>query len=191
MRSLVAGLVFWLVPLSAGASFHLWDITEVYSNADGSVQFVEMFDNGNFENFIGGYSLSSSSTSFLIPGNLGTTATANHHLLFATPAFSSQPGAVPPDFTLPAANFLSTVADTISWAGGVDVFSYGAGELPVNGLDSLNEPFQSNARTSAANSPTNFAGQVGALAVPEPGTAGLVALGLVGLARARVRRRGR
>src|SRR5262245_23872112 len=135
MRAALLVLVLLLAPLSASASFHLWDITEVYSNADGSVQFVELFVTFNGENFIGGHTLSSSSTSYLIPSDLGGN-TANHHLLFATPAFAAQPGAVPPDFTLPAANFLSTVADTINFAG-VDSFAYVAGALPTDG-NSLN-----------------------------------------------------
>jgi hypothetical protein len=191
-RSLCAlSSVFALVlaPLSAAASFHLWDITEVYSNADGSVQFVELFDPFNGEGFTAGEFLKSNSTTYTVPTNLDPDAignpnpnTANHYMLFATPAFASQLGAVQPDFVLPAANFLSTVADTINWAN-VDTFTYGAGVLPTDGLHSLNEPWGGDARTVALNSPTNFHGQVGS--VPEPSTGALVLLGLLGL---RVRR---
>ena len=183
MRAPLLVLTLFLAPLPASAAFHLWDITEVYSNADGSVQFVELFVNSNGESFIAAHNLSSSSTTYPIPSDLAGT-TANHHLLFATPAFASQPGAVPPDFTFPAANFMSTVSDTINFAG-VNVFTYDVGALPTDGYNSLNEPFGSDVRTTAANSPTNFAGQVGS--VPEPGTFGLMALGLVGLARMRGR----
>jgi hypothetical protein len=169
MRSLLSALVLILVPLSASARFHLWQITEVYSNADGSVQFVEAevvnpIDN---EDLTAGKILSSSGTQYTIPSDLPTTTTT-HFLLFATPAFASQPGctSVVPDFTLAGPNFMSTVgADLINFAN-VNSFSYTGGELPTDGVNSLNEPFNSNVRTTAANSPTNYAGQTCQL--PEP-----------------------
>ena len=116
--------------------------------------------------------------------NLPSTATAGKHILFATPAFASQPGAVPPDYTFPAANFMSTVADTINWAINTDVFTFNVGELPTDGLNSLNEPFGSNTRTVAAATPTNFAGQTG----PEPSGTLMMLAGtatVFGLARRR------
>jgi len=181
MRASLFALILLLAPLSASATFHLWQVTEVYSNASGSVQFVELFVNADFQDRIGGHNLTSNSTTYPVPNNLGTTSTANHNLLFATPGFARLPGAVPPDFTLPAWNFMSTVADTINWAG-VDTLSFVSGELPTDGVNSLNESFGTETRTTAANSPTNFAGQVGSL--PEPsawlaqlaGSAAVVAL---------------
>ena len=177
MREQLLVLALLLVPLSASARFHLWQITEVYSNADGSVQFVEAevvnpIDN---EDLTAGHTLSSSSTTFTIPNNLAT-ATTTHFLLFATPAFASQPGCtnVVPDFTLAGPNFMSTLgADLINFAN-VNSFSYTGGELPTDGVHSLNEPYGSNVRTTAVNSPTNFAGQTCQL--PEPsGWLGLLA----------------
>jgi hypothetical protein len=194
MRRLLSAFFVLLAPLSASAAFHLWDITEVYSNADGTVQFVEMEDCGtlscNNENLMTGHTLSSGSETYTVTSDL-PSGTAGHKLLFATPAFASQPGAVTPDYVLspltPAGTqFMSLAADTLNWAG-VDTFSYNTGELPTNGTDSLNEPFGSNVRTTAANSPTNFAGQVGHL--PEPSAplaliAGIACLvGLMGTRR--------
>jgi serralysin len=189
MRALLAAFALLLVPLSASARFHLWQITEVYSNANGTVQFVEAevvnpIDN---EDLTAGKILSSSSTNFTIPSNLATT-TATHFLLFATPAFASQPGCtnVVPDFTLAGPNFMSTLgADLINFAN-VNSFSYTGGELPTDGVKSLNEPYNSNVRSTVDNSPTNFAGQTCQL--PEPsGWLGLLAGSgfLVGLARRR------
>jgi serralysin len=177
MRSKWFALIPLLIPLfapsPAAATFHLWQITELYSNADGSVQFVELFTNANFQDEMAGHTLASTGTTFTYPPDLdpdgsgnGNDITGNHYMLIATPAFASQPGAVPPDFTFAAANFMSKVADTINFAGGFDTFTFTSDELPTNGVDSLNEPFGSNARTTAANSPTNFHGQVGSL--PEP-----------------------
>jgi hypothetical protein len=189
MRALLAAFALLLVPLSASATFHLWQITELYSNANGSVQFVELevvnpFDN---ENQTAGKILSSSSTPYTIPSNLPAT-TATHYLLFATPAFASQPGCtnVAPDFTLAGPNFMSTVgADLINFAN-VNSFSYTGGELPTNGVKSLNEPFNSNVRTTADNSPTNFAGQTCQLPEPSQWLGLLAGSGLlVGLTRRR------
>jgi hypothetical protein len=71
-----------------------------------------------------------------------------------------------PDFTLAGANFMSTVgADLINFAS-VNSFSYTGGELPTDGVHSLNELYGSNVRTTANNSPTNYAGQTCQL--PEP-----------------------
>jgi hypothetical protein len=169
MRAHLSGLVLFLIPFSASAAFHLWDITEVYSNASGSVQFIELTNcptvpTCNNEHFVATHSLTSNSTVYVVPTDLPSSATAGKHILFATPAFASQPGAVPPDYTFPAANFMSNVADTINWASSTDVFTFNVGALPTDGIKSLNEPFGSNTRTIANNTPTNFAGQTG----PEP-----------------------
>jgi serralysin len=189
MRALLPALLVLLAPLSASARFHQWDITEVYSNANGSVQFVEaqVVNPVDDENLTGGQTLSSSSTTFTIPSNLATTTTT-HHLLFATPAFASQPGctSVTPDFTLAGPNFMSTFSSDLINFANVNIFSYTGGELPTDGVHSLNEAFNSNVRTTANNSPTNFAGQTCQL--PEPsGWLGLLAgiACLAGLTRAR------
>src|SRR4051794_9144465 len=56
-------LVVGLFGTAASASYHLWQITEVYSNASGSVQFVEMFNPFGGENYVhaAGATLSSDS----------------------------------------------------------------------------------------------------------------------------------
>ena len=189
MRALLLALGLVLAPLSASARFHLWQITEVYSNADGTVQFIEAkvenpIDN---EDLTAGKTLSSGSTVYTMQTNLPTTTTT-HFLLFATPAFASQPGctSVTPDFTLAGPNFMSTVSSDLINFANVNIFSYTGGELPTDGVHSLNEAFNSNVRTTANNSPTNFAGQTCQL--PEPsGWLGLLAgiVCLAGLTRAR------
>ncbi len=183
-----------LTPLAARAAFHLWDITEVYSNADGSVQFIEFATNSNFQDELAGHTLQSDLVTYTFPTDLdpdamgnGNDATANQRMLVATPAFASQPGAVTPDFVLDGPDFFDFVQDFLDFAGW-DSFGWTPGELPTNGVDSLNEPFGSNVRTVAVNSPTNFAGEVGEL--PEPcGLGALLAGGAVtvGLARRRER----
>ncbi len=185
-----------LTPLPAGALFHFWDITEVYSNADGSVQYVEWFTDINFQDELIDHTFSSSATAttYTFPTDLdpdingnGNNNTANRHFLIATPAFASQPGAVTPDFVFDAANFHSTVADTLGIPL-ADTITWGSGELPTDGVDALHEDFGGTNRRQEANSPTNFAGEVGSLPEP-PGLVTLVAgaAGVLGLAR---RRRG-
>jgi hypothetical protein len=159
-------LVLLLAPTSAKAAFHLWDIVEVYSNADGSVQYIEFFTNMSPEEFLSGHVLSSNAHDFIFPNDL-PTGTANHHFLIATPGFASLcDPPVSPDYTFDAANFHSLVADTIDFAG-VDTFVYTSGQLPTDGFNALHEDFGSGTinRRVEANSPTNFAGQT---CLPEP-----------------------
>src|SRR2546421_9240916 len=64
---------------SAHASYHLWLITQLYSNADGTVQYVELKAYGGGEQFLRGHSITSSKAgtthSFTFPVDLpGDTA---------------------------------------------------------------------------------------------------------------------
>ena len=174
MRTLPPTLFFsvLLAPFAAGAVFHFWDITEVYSNDDGSVQFIELLTTSNNQDELINHTLVSGLATFTFPTDLdpdemgnGNGATAGRHMLVATPAFASQPGAVTPDFVLDGPDFFDFVEDSIDFAG-VNTFALGLDELPINGVDSLHEPFGSNVRTLNINSPTNFAGEFGVL--PEP-----------------------
>jgi len=179
-----------LMPGIASALFHLWDITEVYSNDDGSVQFIEFATNTNSQDELLGHTLESDLVTFTFPTDLdpdamgnGNNATANQHMLVATPAFASQPGAVTPDFVLDGPEFFDFVQDFIDFAG-VNSFGWASGELPTDGIDSLHEPFGSNVRTVDINSPTNFAGEVGEL----PEASGGLMLGLGACVLALLRR---
>lgn len=185
-------LALCLVPTSAGAAFHLWDIVEVYSNADGSVQYVEFYTDTDLEDLLTGHTLESDAlpgpnNPFVFPNDLPSELTANKHFLVATPAFAAQcDQPFQPDYTFVAADFFDTVMDTLDFSVGTDTFAFTAGELPTDGYYALHEDFGDITGTTRAvnpNSPTNFAGQV---CLPEPSewlmhTAGLA--GLVGLAR--------
>ncbi|MGH2375175.1 MAG: hypothetical protein ACRDIC_17110, partial [bacterium] len=166
------------------------------SNADGSVQYIEFFTDTNSEEFLSGRTLQSDANTFVFPNDL-PIETANRHFLVATPAFASQcdqPFA--PDYTFTTQTFHSLVADTLVFeaVGCVtmpcDTFAYTSGELPTDGYYALHEAFgdtTGTTRTEAANSPTNFAGQV---CLPEPSGWRMQAAGLAGvLGLARWRRR--
>jgi len=55
------------------AAFHLWQIREIYSNPNGSLQFIELFCPASSQTFIGGQQISvSGGGTFTIPSNLGS-----------------------------------------------------------------------------------------------------------------------
>jgi len=132
------------------ASFHLWHVKEVFTNADGSVQFIELFTSFASERFVGGQTLRANSDgvikNFVIPSDLPTSpSTANTHFLVATPLFSSQPGAVTPDYTLPdpsmSGAFFNPNATniTITFLGSNDSMSFAGSLLPKDGFHSLTD----------------------------------------------------
>src|SRR5215208_6702623 len=61
---------------TARAANHLWDLSELYSNSSGSVQFVEMHDDFNIEGFLQGLTLTATDSGntqshiFTFPTNL-------------------------------------------------------------------------------------------------------------------------
>jgi hypothetical protein len=177
LAPLVAVCGLALMVSSAQALFHQWNFTEFFSNADGTVQFIELqCGNFNSENIATAGTIHSLSTGkmFTFPANLGSTTTANKFLFVATDGFELLPGAVTPDFAtltpLPA-NFFNPAGDTISLVvppfGTVDSRSFTS--LPTDGV--MSRHFPSN--TLADNSPTNFAGDMGMVDLtPPPMTTG-------------------
>ncbi|PYI87148.1 MAG: hypothetical protein DME26_07100 [Verrucomicrobia bacterium] len=155
-----AGLMIYLILVSqAEASFHLWRINEIYSNADGSVQFIEFVTSFGGQQFLSGHALASSDAAgsstqnFTFPNDLPGD-TANRSFLVATPGFANLPGGITPDYTIPA-GFLFTAGGRLNYAG-VDLVTYAP--LPTDGTNSI-----SRTGAKAVNSPSNFAGQTGSL----------------------------
>lgn len=156
-----------LVPSSA---FHLWDINEVFSCADGSEQFIELVSTVVGQEFLAGHTLTASNlgntitNTFTFTNHLSTPPnTAGRSMLIATPGFDSLTGGVTPDYTLPITSFLFTGGGILNFAENSDIFTYGVGELPLDGVKSLNRN-----KTTGNNSPTNFAGQTGSVSCPNP-----------------------
>jgi len=54
-------LLWSSLQLPSHAAFHLWQVKEAFSSADGNVQFIEMFDSSSSENFVAGTTLQSNS----------------------------------------------------------------------------------------------------------------------------------
>jgi hypothetical protein len=151
----------------AHAHFHLWNFTEVFSNADGSVQFVELFTTAPNEFDADGEFLKSSTKTYTFPVDLPGTTT-NKHFIVATAAFASLPGAVTPDYIIPD-NFFDPVSDTLRLcrlnclnANLYDTRTFTS--LPNDGVTSLNYP----SVTQATNTPTNFGGASGSVNLITP-----------------------
>ncbi len=166
----VAGL---FAATSADAGHHSWDITELYSNSSGSVQYVELFCPVNGEAGLGPFTLTSNTNTLNFVTNLPGT-TANTWVLCATAGFGSIPGGIVPDYIVPA-NFFPIGGGTINYAGGADIWNYTA--VPTDGVLAR----QRNG-TNAANSPRNFAGATGSinLGTPVPATQSWALAALVG-----------
>jgi uncharacterized repeat protein (TIGR01451 family) len=150
--------------LGPKATFHLWVVNEIFSCADGSVQFIELVTTFNGQEFLNGHQLQATNSngsqthSFIFPGNSGSP-TANKSLLIATAGFGSLPGGITADFTI-SDNFLFTEGGSISLVG-ADTLTYNTGKLPLDGISSL-----ARSGGTSANSPRNFAGQQGSVSCP-------------------------
>lgn len=157
---------------AAQAGHHSWDITELYSAQGGNVQYVEIFCPVNGEAGLGPFTLTSTTNTLNFVTNLSSASTANTWVLCATANFGSFPGGITPDYLIPA-NFFPTAGGTINYAGGADIWNYGA--VPTNGVLALQR-----AGGTAVNSPRNFAGASGSVtlgvAVPATQSWGLLAL---------------
>ncbi len=192
--SFICGIVFsFAVPITQ-AAFHLWDVNELYSNADGTIQFIEMrvpptepFSNN--EHFVNGMMFSStngpSTNTLVLDHDLDTSIpTSGRYFLVGTSSFAATPGAVTPDFTMPD-GFLFPLGGLLTYQ---DQNTATIDSLPYNvfpgGILSLNRD-----GSNGINSPTNFAGQAGSI-VPLPAAGWLLLSGLAVLIARCTRRRG-
>ncbi|TXI19698.1 MAG: calcium-binding protein [Nitrosomonas sp.] len=140
-------------------TFHLFHINEIYSNADGAVQFIELVGDSDHQGFWTGHSLTSSdgtnTNTYSFTTDLPNQATNGKAVLVATQGFADL-GIVTPDYIIPN-GFLFTTNGTVNFPGlqGGPV-SYAAlstvGSLVVGSGSTVNTP-----------TPTNFAGITGSL----------------------------
>jgi len=170
----IAALLF-VAASAAHAEYHTFQIEQIFSNANGTVQFVvmhEMFGQ-NGENMWMGNSLTSGAQAFMFNSNLpggmpdygygmGTPSpTANKRVLIATQGFAAL-GIVTPDFVVPN-GFLPTGGGTLNYAG-VDSVTFGA--LPTDGVHAINR-----SGAMIQNLATNFSGQSASVAAAVPAAA--------------------
>jgi hypothetical protein len=153
---------------NAAATFHLYKINELFSNADGSIQFIELAEGPDLDgqNLLGGNSISVSQVgatthSFMFTKDLPSIITHNTSVLIATQGFADL-GIVTPDFIVPA-GFLFTNGGTVNYAG-VNFMTYAS--LPTDGVLSLNRDLTTLVVTTGVNSPKDFAGVTGTVPAP-------------------------
>ncbi len=175
VRSCVCAVLL-LIATGARASFHLWVIDQIYSDATGNVQYVEFATTAGGQEFLAGQNLvaglGTSTRNFTFPANLAVTfpnSTANKKFLVATQGYASLPGAVAPDYIVPN-RFLFVPGGTVSFAFSVDSVTYAA--LPLDGVSAMAVAPVTHAITTVTNSPTNFAGATTSINVPPPAQAG-------------------
>lgn len=161
----------------AVAFFHTQDVEEVYSNADGTIQFLTLTTNFNGENLSAGQPLTSRdlagnvTASFTFPSNLPSSSTAGRHVLIGTQSFAAL-GLITPDFVVPD-HFVQTGGGSIGTA--FHTLFYGAGQLPLDGANAL---FRTGIMPNVAK---NFAGQSASVALaPPPASPDLDQHGLTG-----------
>lgn len=170
MTRLIASLAVAATVFSAAAraDFHLFRIDQLYSTADGEVQFLVLRQTppANGEDLWSGHALTvthaGTTKSFTFANNLPSTSTAGRSVLVATQGYVDLRTAMPaaalpaPDYVIPN-RFLPVDGATVNYAG-VDFVQYA--ELPIDGANAL---FRSN--VAGANRPANFAGATGAVPV--------------------------
>lgn len=162
-----------LLPTAAHAAFHAWQIRELYTNLDGSTQFIELFTTAGSQQFTNGQIIqvteqaTGTTHTFMFPSNT-PDPTDNHAILIATSDFVSLGGPTP-DFILPM-EFLFSGASTMEFVGTIQgPFSYSG--LPTDGINSLAIP----GMTTQTNNPENYKGAMGS--VPEPAAWSMLAVG--------------
>lgn len=157
----LAGLAWVLLSPAALATFHTFVVDQLYSSADGEIQFIVLRENAslNGQNALAGHEVTSTHAgvvkTFVFPANLPSNATAGRQVLLASQGYVALRASMPaanlpaPDQTLPN-RFLATDGGVVNFAG-VDQLSYAS--LPTDGT---------NARYGdgavAANQARNFAG---------------------------------
>jgi hypothetical protein len=156
----------------ARASFHVWAVTELYSSADGSVQFIKLTNNSSLfttEYFLAGHVIICTgppgiTNTFTFPTNLPAVSTANKTFLIGTSNLVTVPGGLTPDYVFTNTGpflFLNTgVANTVGIIGSVETPAVYT-NLPADGVSSL-MGFGSSLIV-ATNSPKNFSGQANSI----------------------------
>ena len=155
----VAALVLVACTTLAEAGFHMFRIDQIYTNADGTVQFVVLREccNVDGESMWSSQVLRSTSgteeKTFTFPSDLPDTDTGQKFVLVATQGYAAL-NIVAPDFIMPD-NFVPKDGGTLNYAN-VHQVTFGA--LPVDGVSAL-----TGTGEVVNNVATNFAGAFGSI----------------------------
>jgi len=143
-----------LAASEASATFQSWRIEQVYSNADGTVQYVVLHESQGLagERFLAGRMLTSThggvTRTFAFPADIPSSLTANKRLLIGTQGLAAL-NLIVPDYVVPN-GFLATDGATLDYAG-VDQIVYAS--LPTDGGTAIGRT-----GTGMPSVATNFAG---------------------------------
>jgi len=151
---------------TARAEFHLFRIDQVFSNADGTIQYVVMreISGSNGEGFwrnktLETTSLTGAKQEISFPSDLPSQVTASRKVLIATSGFAAL-NLVTPDFTIPS-GFIPVAGGKLDYANSTDEITFGA--LPTDGATAITRN-----GTPVAATPTNFAGVTATLNLGPP-----------------------
>jgi hypothetical protein len=159
IERIVAALTAMTLALAAFAANAAFQIDEIYSNADGAIQYVVLRETGgqNGDNHFAGRTLTMThgvgtpaavTKTFTFPADLPSAGTAGKRVLVATPGFVDL-GLIAPDYVMPQ-RFIATDGGTLTYSGG-DSFAYPP--LPSDGVSAQSRT------VVTANIAINFAGQ--------------------------------
>ncbi len=146
--------------LAASAGGHTWRVKEFFSNADGTIQYVEVWEANGTPGEVGtaNHNVTSNTNTFRIPSNVAAPTTFKS-LLLATQGFADL-NVVTPDYIIPD-NFFSTSADSIKYTP-FHTVTFTEGQLPTDGVLALAANL-----SQVVNSPSNYAGETGTVMVTE------------------------
>lgn len=163
MKNFLAMGLLLLARATCMAGGHTWDVNEAFSNADGSIWFIELREagGGSMEfNVVWFLTSTTNSVSICIlsdgaPCNVSGN-TSNKNILFGNPGYAelaAAQGAAPPDQVVFTSTFFSVAGDTLRYnpSGNYDTWIFGA--VPVDGVMSMNR-----IGGALANTPRNYVG---------------------------------
>jgi len=140
-------------------SFHIFHVSEAYSNADGTVQFIEFHGEADGQNLWAGHTLTVTKAgnpthTFNFLTNLPNGQTNGKSVLVATQAFADLTG-ITPNYIIPSNFLYTTGTQSINFPGMDDLSNF---ILPTDGEHSIGEDGDTE-----VNSPRNFAGVTGTI----------------------------
>jgi hypothetical protein len=165
IMALLMSVTVAVLAAPAQASFHLFIFDQVYSNADGTVQYIVMREptGSDGENFWRSNFLTTTGPAgtqqFQFPSDLPSSNTASRSVLIATSGFAAL-GLVTPDYTVPN-GFIPRTGGTLVYATIYDHITIPA--LPSDGATAVDR----NGHPVPAT-PKNFAGATATLTAPPP-----------------------
>ena len=167
MRALCSAVALVTMLVTGGAAaFQTFKIAEIYSSADGAVQYIVLVESAGLdgEQHLGGQTLTvthaGAAKVFMFPGDLPSGATAHRSVLIATQGLADL-NLIAPDYVIPN-QFLPTDGGALNYAG-VDEIAINA--LPTDGFYAVDRN-----GTLMTNLAGNFAGST-AWVPPMPVTA--------------------